>query len=158
MAKRKHDTHDETPAEKPAPAFDLIQFTNTLFGFWRECGARACRRNRRCSGDAQACFHRFWPFASETMKFEYRIFLKALDAGRSEQEALDEAAAAAQTPHGMASIAQAEGAQRAMIVARSPAPLLLSPLPLAGEGRREGLSHVPSPRLRREGAERMRGR
>ena len=57
-----------------------------LFGFWRACPGKVCGRNTSCSGDARACFDRFWPLVPERVKVEFRVTLKAAHAGGSPEE------------------------------------------------------------------------
>jgi hypothetical protein len=54
---------------------------NNCVGYWRVCGAGACRRQRGCAGDAVACFKRFWPWTPERIKIRIRACIKALSAG-----------------------------------------------------------------------------
>jgi hypothetical protein len=58
-----------------------------LFGFWRDCEQRACRRAKRCSGDSVACLTARFPLLPEEIKIWYRATIKARCAGLSANEA-----------------------------------------------------------------------
>jgi hypothetical protein len=59
---------------------------NNYLAFWAICPSRACGRAKRCAGDAHACFDRMWPHVPERMKVEFRVTLKAVNAGGSLEE------------------------------------------------------------------------
>ena len=64
------------------------RWRNNFFAVWAVCPTGACRRNKRCSGDAKACHDRFWPHVPEKMKFEFYGYIKAANAGLSLEEAM----------------------------------------------------------------------
>jgi hypothetical protein len=52
---------------------------NNYFAFWLVCETKACKRTKRCAGDADACRDRFMPLVPERMKFELGVMLKAVN-------------------------------------------------------------------------------
>ncbi|MEJ0074331.1 MAG: hypothetical protein WDO17_02595 [Alphaproteobacteria bacterium] len=50
---------------------------NNYFAFWHVCERRACKRTKRCAGDAAACSARMMPLVPPRMKFELQATLKA---------------------------------------------------------------------------------
>jgi hypothetical protein len=74
---------------RDAPMDDdaLERWLNNYFAFWVICERGACKRNKRCAGDATACHDHFWPHVPERMKFEFRGYIKAADDGLSVEEA-----------------------------------------------------------------------
>lgn len=120
MAKRKHD--EQASPQTPPEAHEIERWIIRLLGFWRGCGTSACRRQHACAaGDATACFNRGWDLTPERMKFELRVFIKAVSAGRPPEQALREAAGAAQEPRTAEFIAHAEAGRLAMTAAREEA-------------------------------------
>jgi hypothetical protein len=53
----------------------------SLFGFWRVCPHKRCRRALLCSSNPYACFHRFWPHVPEEEKVQYRAMIRARQEG-----------------------------------------------------------------------------
>ena len=64
------------------------RWINNLFGYWRVCGEKTCRRGRGCTGDPLACFKRWWPVTPERPKVEFRALIKARRQGMTPQDAL----------------------------------------------------------------------
>jgi hypothetical protein len=50
---------------------------NNYFAFWHVCETGACKRGKRCAGDADACRDRFMPLVPQRMKVELQAALKA---------------------------------------------------------------------------------
>jgi hypothetical protein len=73
------------PDAAPGRRADMRRLNNYL-AFWVICPSPACRRTKRCAGDAQACFDRMWPQVPERMKVEFRVSLKAVHADGSLEE------------------------------------------------------------------------
>jgi hypothetical protein len=59
---------------------------NNYLAFWAICPQGACRRAKRCAGDAQACFDFIFPQLPERMKAQFRAELKAAHAGGTPEE------------------------------------------------------------------------
>jgi len=64
------------------------RWINNLFGYWRVCGEKTCRRGRGCAGDPLACFERWWRLTPERPKVEFRALIKARRDGMTPQDAL----------------------------------------------------------------------
>jgi len=78
----KHRSKRERePAPAPPSDADLKRVTNNYVGYWTVCGASACKRQRGCAGDAEACFERFWRWTPESIKIRFRASIKALNEG-----------------------------------------------------------------------------
>lgn len=65
----------------------------TALKFPQFCDDARCKRARRCAGDVEACFNRFWPHVPEDVKNEIRHAIKLAAAGASPAEAAREAQA-----------------------------------------------------------------
>jgi hypothetical protein len=55
-----------------------------VFKFWRRCPLRACRKVRRCGGDAQLCLKRRVPEIPRDLQWEVRrqiLAVTSADAG-----------------------------------------------------------------------------
>jgi len=52
---------------------------NNYFAFWHVCETKACKRTKRCAGDADACRDRCMPLVPQRMRFELQATLKAID-------------------------------------------------------------------------------
>lgn len=117
------------PARKDSPTLpqgsDRIDFSNEavrrrficdLFQFWFGCRAGSCQRQRRCVGDPQACFDRFWWMVPERLKVEFRAYVKARVAGAPHDEASD--AAEKEVVRQAQYIAEIDAAVDAQIAAR----------------------------------------
>ena len=59
---------------------------NNYLAFWAICEQGACKRAKRCAGDAQACFDFIFPQLPERMKAQFRAELKAAHAGGTPEE------------------------------------------------------------------------
>jgi hypothetical protein len=57
------------------------RIANNYMLYWLVCGAGACKRQRGCAGDAEACFERLWPFTPEAMKVHFRASIMAINKG-----------------------------------------------------------------------------
>ena len=90
---------DTTPAPKALAALKAWQARHddpgreeerrllcSLFGFWRVCARKRCRRALMCSGNPFACFHQFWSHVPEEAKVRYRAMIKAREAGVGARE------------------------------------------------------------------------
>jgi hypothetical protein len=67
---------------RETPAIDdksCTRWFNNYFAFWLACGTKACKRARRCAGDADACRDRWMPEVPQRMKFELRATLNAIN-------------------------------------------------------------------------------
>ena len=62
------------------------RWLNNYFAFWAICETKACKRTKRCAGDAARCRDRFMPILPERIKFEFRETLNAVNDGLSAQE------------------------------------------------------------------------
>jgi hypothetical protein len=59
----------------PGPE-DAKRLLCSLFGFWRVCAHKRCRRALMCSSDPYACFQQFWPHVPEEAKAQYRAMIR----------------------------------------------------------------------------------
>jgi hypothetical protein len=67
----------------------MFRHITTALMFWRACGNRACRRAQGCrTGDAAACFRRFWPHLPEEHRIRFIATVKAQNEGHSAAEAV----------------------------------------------------------------------
>ena len=55
-----------------AEAKFLRRYYCTLFGFWKGCAFKPCRKAHACAGDAQACLRRNEGFVSREKQFVAR--------------------------------------------------------------------------------------
>jgi hypothetical protein len=69
----KRNLRDTTLTDDDA----CTRWFNNYFAFWLVCETRACKRTKRCAGEAAACRDRFMPLVPERMKFELRVTLEA---------------------------------------------------------------------------------
>jgi hypothetical protein len=53
-------TNFRIPLRKP-PANPSPQYLHLLANLWRRCESKMCKRARRCCGDPNVCFSRWWP-------------------------------------------------------------------------------------------------
>ena len=60
-----------------------MRWFNNYFAFWFVCETGACKRGKRCAGDADACRDRFMPLVPQRMKVELQAALKAKSDGLS---------------------------------------------------------------------------
>src|SRR5690242_10644102 len=63
------------------------RWLNSSLLFWRCCRSKRCNRARRCAGDVNPCFDRFWPQVPEELKVEIRATFTALAQGMPPHEA-----------------------------------------------------------------------
>ncbi|MEW6449542.1 MAG: hypothetical protein AB1490_02735 [Pseudomonadota bacterium] len=63
---------------------------NTGFLFWTVCSEGPCRRAKRCAGDGEACFQRWWPHVPEEFKQSIRAAIDGLRRGLSPEEAVNQ--------------------------------------------------------------------
>ena len=61
--------------------------------FPQVCGDARCKRARRCAGDVDACFARFWPQVPEEIKENIRHAIKLVGEGAPPHEAAIQAQA-----------------------------------------------------------------
>jgi hypothetical protein len=52
----------------------------TELSFWTVCRGKRCKRFKRCEGDTEACFPRYWPFCGN-MKLVIYAHMKTGKAG-----------------------------------------------------------------------------
>jgi hypothetical protein len=115
--------------DRDAPMDDdaLKRWLNDYFAFWVICQTKACKRGKRCAGDAVACRDRYMPHVPQRMKFELQATLKAikdkLPLEGVMRKVKDEMARFDETMRTLERLGYAAGSS--------------SPLPLAGEGGRE---------------------
>ena len=60
----------------------------TTYKFWHVCPQKACGRAHACTGDAFACFDRWWPIVPEDLKIQLNVAIKARHDGMSPKEAV----------------------------------------------------------------------
>ena len=70
-------------ADAPVDDDACTRWFNNYFAFWHVCETGACKRGKRCAGDADACRDRFMPLVPQRMKFEVQATLKARTEGLS---------------------------------------------------------------------------
>jgi hypothetical protein len=61
-----------------------------VFGFWRSCALKRCRKARSCSGDAEMCLKRRAPEIPRDMQWQARrqiLLATPADAGPAERTA-----------------------------------------------------------------------
>jgi hypothetical protein len=92
------------------------RFLCDTFLFWLGCPHTGCKRQRRCVGDASACFDRFWWLVPENHKVHLRAYVKARVAGAPHHEAC--AAAEKEVVRQARYIAEIDAASDAKIAAR----------------------------------------
>jgi len=79
---RQQRKRQQAPAhEAPPDDATMKRVLNNYVGYWIVCGAGACKRQRGCAGDAEACFERFWRWTPESIKIRFRASIKALNEG-----------------------------------------------------------------------------
>jgi hypothetical protein len=81
MTKQQRKRQQVPAHPEPPDEATRRRVINDCVGYWRVCGAGACRRQRGCAGDAVACFERFWPWTPERIKIQIRASIKALSDG-----------------------------------------------------------------------------
>ena len=112
----------------------------TVLKFPRFCADARCKRARRCAGDVEACFARFWPHVPEDVKNEFRRAIELAAGGMAPAEAAREARAYVAQRKRIAE----ELARRA--AARAEAPVAPEPAPAAVT--RTGPPRPTGPRIR----------
>jgi hypothetical protein len=90
------------------------------FQFWSVCSDRRCQRGQSCSGDAEACFKRWWWVLPEEARVFFRAGIKARHAGLSVEEAYREADA--EVARSAEHIARVDAETLARLRAGQPAP------------------------------------
>jgi hypothetical protein len=80
---------EETEEERNAAHLAYRRKINTIFLFWTVCPEGPCKRAKRCAGDGEACFQRWWPHVPEECKIELRAFIDGLRRGLTTAEAAD---------------------------------------------------------------------
>lgn len=150
MSVRKRDTVEDTQD----PADNARRLMNTFMGYWHVCGVAGCKRKRGCAGDPHACFDRWWPVTPEAMKVEFRAIITALGAGRTPQQALDDAKA--EVARAADHIARIDASWRAAQEAREQVRGQASDALLPGAETRRVPSSTPD-RAERKDAPRVRG-
>ena len=77
----------QTPENEAAEQEGYRRRMNTRFLFWTVCAEGRCKRAKRCAGDGEACFQRWWPHVPEEFKQEVRAFIDGLRRGLTIEEA-----------------------------------------------------------------------
>lgn len=98
MSRSRTDRKTTKPSRRKPPAVSgehrfanadvRRRFICDLYYFWSACPGRACHRQRRCVGDPQACFDRYWWLVPEAHKITLRTVIKARAAGMTAEEAI----------------------------------------------------------------------
>jgi hypothetical protein len=65
----------------------FTRLKNNLFGYWRSCRSKRCRRMRACAGEPHECFRVNWAKTPEDAKHWYRTAAMARAKGHSYEEA-----------------------------------------------------------------------
>lgn len=73
----KRNLRDAPPVDDAA----CTRWFNNYFAFWLVCQTKACKRTKRCAGNADACRDRWMPHVPERIKFEFRATLTAVNDG-----------------------------------------------------------------------------
>jgi hypothetical protein len=81
----------QTPENEAAEQEGYRRRMNTRFLFWTVCSDAHCKRAKRCEGDGEACFQRWWPHVPEDFKQEFRLAVQGLHRGLTPEEAMREA-------------------------------------------------------------------
>ena len=71
----KRNLRDVDPTDDEA----CTRWFNNYFAFWFVCETKACKRTKRCAGDADACRDRMMPLVPQRMKFELQATLRAMN-------------------------------------------------------------------------------
>jgi hypothetical protein len=70
---------------------DYTRWKCTWLKFWQTCRNKACRRHKRCSGDARACWQEQWPSFPPILKEQLKLAIKFMNEGLPQAEAFSTA-------------------------------------------------------------------
>ena len=86
--KRQGTKPANDPAEHHNRLTEVRRHMASHFKIWQVCSNNACRRARRCSGDADACWRRWWQNAPEETRIILREGIRAQAEGATRIESI----------------------------------------------------------------------
>ena len=85
--KRAQEEYMREQAERRREQIEGRRGLWTFLKFWMVCADRRCTRARKCAGNVEACFDRFWPHVPEYNKNKIRHAIVFMNDGMAPREA-----------------------------------------------------------------------